>query len=238
MERLTSASRQSSFTVIKGKSLRSSRRSRAWSVRSAVRKYLLSVGAMGKPPFVVVGKRVRSRTASAGEALHCALVQKRAQPLGWTLFALRAVRNFSRCTCRRKNDPVLSAAWRREMGGHTDPSLHGVGSVQEPAGSGVETDLAPAERDGARPLQGAGAGLRRRGEVTPPYGSNTGGAKQRADVGLGPYGEKGRFPQPPRPAAHSAASAPADARDVWKTEQRSSPKGSSTSDNPSVTAAP
>ena len=140
--------------------------------------------------------------------MHCALVQKRAQPLGWTLFARRVVRNFSRRTCRRKNDPVLSAAWRREMGGHTGPSLHGVGSVQEPAGSGVETDLAPAERDGARPLQGAGAGLRRRGEVTPPYGSNTGGAKERADVGIGPYGEKGRFPQPPRPAAHSAASAP------------------------------
>ena len=192
MERLTSASRQSSFTVIKGKSLRSSRRSRAWSIRSAVRKYLLSVGAMGKSPFVVVGKRVRSRTASAGGDLHCALVQKRAQPLGWTLFARRVVRNFSRRTCRRKNDPVLSAAWRREMGGHTDPSLHGVGSVQEPAGSGVETDLAPAERDGARPLQGAGAGLRRRGEVTPPYGSNAGGAQQRADVvGIGPYAPRG-----------------------------------------------
>lgn len=74
MERLTSASRQSSFTVIKGKSLRSSRRSRAaWSIRSAVRKYLLSVVAMGKPPFVVVGKRVRSRTASAGAALHVVL---------------------------------------------------------------------------------------------------------------------------------------------------------------------
>ena len=30
----------------------------------------------------------------------------------------------------------------------------GWGSVQEPAGSGVETDFAPAGRDGARPLQG------------------------------------------------------------------------------------
>ena len=32
--------------------------------------------------------------------------------------------------------------------------------------------------------------------------------QDRADVVIGPYGETGRFPQPPRPAAHSAASAP------------------------------
>ena len=42
----------------------------------------------------------------------------------------------------------------------------------------------------------------------------------------------------PGPAAHSGASAPADGRDEKKSEQRSSPKGSSTSGNPSVTAAP
>ena len=42
----------------------------------------------------------------------------------------------------------------------------------------------------------------------------------------------------PWPAAHSGASAPADGRDEKKSEQRSSPKGSSTSGNPSVTAAP
>ena len=57
-------------------------------------------------------------------------------------------------------------------------------------------------------------------------------------IGIGPYGETGRFPQPPGPAAHSGASAPADGRDEKKSEQRSSPKGSSTSGNPSVTAAP
>ena len=57
-------------------------------------------------------------------------------------------------------------------------------------------------------------------------------------MGIGPYGETGRFPQPPGPAAHSGASAPADGRDEKKSEQRSSPKGSSTSGNPSVTAAP
>ena len=69
-----------------------------------------------------------------------------------------------------------------------------------------------ASRAGRSPLPTGGRSRpvcpRRRGEVTPPYGCNTGSAKQRADVGIGPYGEKGRFPQPPRPAAHSAASAP------------------------------
>ena len=33
-----------------------------------------------------------------------------------------------------------------------------------------------------------GAPGERRGEVTPPYGCNTGSAQQRADVGIGPYG--------------------------------------------------
>ena len=47
----------------------------------------------------------------------------------------------------------------------------------------------------------------RRGVVTPPYGCNAGGAKQRADVGIGPYGKRGKFQQPPGPAAHSGASA-------------------------------
>ena len=38
-------------------------------------------------------------------------------------------------------------------------------------------------------LRGTGG---RRGEVTPPYGSTTGGAQQRADVGIGPYALRGR----------------------------------------------
>ena len=32
---------------------------------------------------------------------------------------------------------------------------------------------------------------KRRGEVTPPYGSSAGGTKQRADVGIGPYALRG-----------------------------------------------
>ena len=70
--------------------------------------------------------------------------------------------------------------------------------------------------------------------VTPPYGCNTGSAQQRADVGIGPYGETGRFPQPPGPAAHSGAAAPAVARNGWELEQESPPKGPATPDNPSV----
>ena len=56
-------------------------------------------------------------------------------------------------------------------------------------------------------------------------------------IGIGPYGEKGKFPQPPGPAAHSGASTPAVARDGRGSEQGSPPKGPSTPDNPSVTAA-
>ena len=49
-----------------------------------------------------------------------------------------------------------------------------------------------ASRGGRSPLPTGGRSRlvcpRRRGEVTPPYGCNTGSAKQRADVGIGPYG--------------------------------------------------
>ena len=51
---------------------------------------------------------------------------------------------------------------------------------------------------------------------------------------IGPYGETGRFPQPPGPAARSEAAAPADGRTGWESEQGSSPKGPATPDNPSV----
>ena len=53
-------------------------------------------------------------------------------------------------------------------------------------------------------------------------------------MGIGPYGEKGRFPQPPRPAAHSGASALRSRGNGWELRQRSSPKGPATPDNPSV----
>ena len=44
-------------------------------------------------------------------------------------------------------------------------------------------------------------------------------------IGIGPYGEKGKFPQPPGPAAHSGASTPAVARDGRGSEQGITPKG-------------
>ena len=70
----------------------------------------------------------------------------------------------------------------------------------------------------------------RRPNFVPKFGASV--------MGIGPYGETGRFPQPPGPAAHSGASAPAGGRDGWKLRQGSSPKGPATPDNPSVTAAP
>ena len=72
-----------------------------------------------------------------------------------------------------------------------------------------KTNIPPAGRDGARPLQKNGSKLAHGGGVrlgcgfrqpnsetefgasvmvTPPYGCVTGSAQQRADVGIGPYG--------------------------------------------------
>ena len=97
--------------------------------------------------------------------------------------------------------------------------------------------------------------LMRRGEVTPPYGSITGGAQQRADVPkawlppLRPAGDEGRHAgsscptggcgEPPRlpwVAAHSGASAPRSRGNGRETRQRSPQKCPATPDNPSVTA--
>ena len=105
----------------------------------------------------------------------------------------------------------------------------------------------PAGRDGARPLRGGERRRSRRGVVTPPYGCNAGGAKRRADVGIGPYEKERKLHRPPgpaahsgafAPAAHSGAFAPAGVRDGWELRQRSPPKCPATSNNPSVTAKP
>ena len=117
-------------------------------------------------------------------------------------------------------------------GGHIGPPLRGYRKRSGTNGNCPETMPCPAGRDGARPYRGIGADLwrrgaprERRGEVTPPYGSNAGGAQQRADVvGIGPYaprGDEGRHAgsscptggcgEPPRlpwVAAHSGAFAP------------------------------
>ena len=68
-----------------------------------------------------------------------------------------------------------------------------------------------ASRGGRSPLPTGGRSRlvcpRRRGEVTPPYGRNTGSAKQRADVGIGPYGK-------PKPAG-AQRSARASVGEGW-----------------------
>ena len=60
-------------------------------------------------------------------------------------------------------------------GGHTGPPLHEVGRCS--GTNGNRRDTTPFLVKG-----GAGWCVRRCGVVTPPYGCNTGGAKQRADV--------------------------------------------------------
>ena len=87
-------------------------------------------------------------------------------------------------------------------GGHIGPPLRGVGRCSGTNGNWRETMPFPAGRDGARPLQGErsragyggvrlGCGFRQPNSetefgasvmVTPPYGSNAGGAQRRADV--------------------------------------------------------
>ena len=51
------------------------------------------------------------------------------------------------------------------------------------------------------------------------------GVQQRADVGIGPYEKERKFHQPPGPAAHSGASAPAGARKWVGIAAKIIPKG-------------
>ena len=108
-------------------------------------------------------------------------------------------------------------------GGHTGPPLReGVFGNQRKFVR--ETDLAPTGRDRARPLQGerewTDGGVRsprpteatlvvrsegpmylRHGFRRPNFGTKFGASV----MGIGPYGEKGKHPQPPGPAAQSGA---------------------------------
>ena len=65
------------------------------------------------------------------------------------------------------------------------PPLRGVEGIPNQRKIGAKTDLA----NGA----GRSRAVRpeRRGVVTPPYGCNDGGAKRRANVGIGPYALRG-----------------------------------------------
>ena len=72
-------------------------------------------------------------------------------------------------------------------GGHIGPPLRDGGGVREPTGIGVKTDLANGAGRSPPPTggpgrQAAGMSRERRGVVTPPYGSATGGVQRRADV--------------------------------------------------------
>ncbi len=95
----------------------------------------------------------------------------------------------------------------------------------------------------------------RRGEVTPPYGCNTGGAQQRADVpkawlpptkfraeiwgvshGHRPLRKEEQATSTTRVSGAQRSVCGADGRSGRGSRQRSSPKGSATPDNPSVMA--
>ena len=85
------------------------------------------------------------------------------------------------------------------------PPLRGVEGIPNQRKIGAKTDLA----NGA----GRSRAVRpeRRGVVTPPYGCNDGGAKRRANVGIGPYGKPD---QPPKPAG-AQRSVRARGREGW-----------------------
>ena len=93
-------------------------------------------------------------------------------------------------------------------GGHIGSPLREV-RVSRSDEINVKTDLSRRGGTEPAPYRGIGADLwrrgaprERRGEVTPPYGSATGGVQQRADVGIGPYGDGGQ---------HAGASCPTGA---------------------------
>ena len=114
----------------------------------------------------------------------------------------------------------------------------------------------PAGRDGARPLhEGRSRPVYpgRRGVVTPPYGCNTGGAQQRADVpkawlpptkfraeiwgvshGHRPLRKEEQATSTTRVSGAQRSVCGADGRSGRGSRQRSSPKGSAMPDNPSV----
>ena len=56
-----------------------------------------------------------------------------------------------------------------------------IGDIREAPGISAKRSLSNGAGRSPPPTEGAGVD-RRRGEVTPPYGSSVGGAKQRADV--------------------------------------------------------
>ena len=132
------------------------------------------------------------------------------------------------CRVRPMCRPVDGSRAEACPGGHTGPPLRGGGEVfRNQRKLAQEMDPVPAGRDGTRPYRGIeqnGDGRVRSPrpteatQVVPSNGPMYLGhgfrrpnfvSKFGASVmGIGPYGEKGELPQPPKPAAHSGASAP------------------------------
>ena len=134
-------------------------------------------------------------------------------------------------------------------GGHIGPPLRGAKGIREPTEIGVKGRA--TGRDGARPLQGTGAGLRRRGAPgvwLPPakfrngiWGVSHGHRPLRPAGGRGtarrvvvPYGWLRRAAAIPLGSGAEWSVCAADRRNGWELEQRSPQKGPATPDNPSV----
>ena len=111
--------------------------------------------------------------------------------------AARGRRRF--CRGRPMCRPGHVPSRHPSAGGHIGPPLRGAGRYSGTNGNWRKNG--PCQRGGTEPApcRGIGADLwrlgapgERRGEVTPPYGCTAGGAQQRADVVIGPYGDGGR----------------------------------------------
>ena len=118
-------------------------------------------------------------------------------------------------------------------GGHIGPPLHGVEGIPNQRKIGAKTDLANGAGQSPPPT-GATQVVRSNG---PMWAALRGDEGRHAESSC-PTGGCGEPPRFPWVAAHSGASAARVRGSRLESRQRSSPKGSSTPDNPSVTAAP
>ena len=102
---------------------------------------------------------------------------RRPRPLPGVDGACRRIRR-GRPVCR----PVSGSRAEVCPGGHIGPPLHGVEGIPNQREIGAKTDLANGAGQSPPPTGATEQGGLRRGVVTPPYGSATGGAQRRADL--------------------------------------------------------
>ena len=166
-------------------------------------------------------RRLRRAWGSVGAGL-------RPRPLSGVDGACRRIRR-GRPACR----PVGGSRAEVCPGGHIGRPLHGVEGIPNQRKIGAKTDLANGAGQSPPPT-GATQVVRSNG---PMWAALRGDEGRHAESSC-PTGGCGEPPRFPWVAAHSGASAARVRGSRLESRQRSSPKGSSTPDNPSVTAAP